>query len=109
MKDESHASRPVWDRTSKPCRGWRDDKFRSVILVGNKFDLDLDSQRQVSKDEGEAMAKELEIGFRECSAKSGSGVEEVMFGLVRIIKNEVAIYTKMKDKEMMIENKRKGK
>jgi hypothetical protein len=92
---ESHASQPVWDRTWKSCRGWKDGKFRSVILVGNKSDIGSDSQRKVSKNEGEAMARELEIGFRECSAKTGSGVEEVMFDLVRTVKNEVIIYTKV--------------
>jgi hypothetical protein len=108
-KGESNASQPVWDRTWKACRGWRDGKFRSVILVGNKSDLDSDSQRKVSKDEGEAMAKELEIGFKECSAKTGSGVEEVMFGLVRMVKNEVAIYTKLQDENITMENQRRRK
>jgi Ras-related protein Rab-8A len=60
-----------------------------MILVGNKSDIDSDSERKVSKDEGEAMAKELEIGFRECSAKNRSGIEEVIFDLVRMVKNEV--------------------
>jgi hypothetical protein len=83
MKGENHASQPVWDRTWKSCRGWRDGKFRSVILVGNKSDTDSAIQRKASKNEGEAMARELEIGFRECSAKTGSGVEEVILDLAR--------------------------
>jgi len=78
-----------------------------VILVGNKSDIGSDSQREVSKDEGEAMAKELEIVFRECSAKTGSGVEEVMFDLVRMVKNEVAIYTKLQDENMIMDNERR--
>jgi hypothetical protein len=55
------------------------------------------------------MAKELGIGFKECSAKTGSGVEEVMFGLVRTVKNEVDIYTKLQDENITMENQRRRK
>jgi hypothetical protein len=71
--------------------------------------MDSDTQRQVSKDEGEAMAKELEIGFKECSVKTGSAVEGVMFDLVRMVKNEVAIYTKLEDEKMIKDNERRRK
>jgi GTPase SAR1 family protein len=108
-KGERHALQPAWDRTWKSGRGLRDGKFRCVVLVGNKSDLDSNSQRRVNKDEGQAMAKELGIEFRECSAKSGNGVEEVMFDLVRIVRHEVIIYTKTNDKELTLEEEPRRK
>jgi len=46
-----------------------------VVLVGNKADLE--DQRQVQTEEGEAFAKRNELIFFETSAKTSMGVEEV--------------------------------
>lgn len=46
-----------------------------VVLVGNKADLE--DQRQVQTEEGEAFAKRNELIFFETSAKTSQGVEEV--------------------------------
>ena len=46
----------------------------SIILVGNKNDLE--SERQVSKEEGEAFAKKHGLLFFETSAKTASNVEK---------------------------------
>jgi GTPase SAR1 family protein len=45
-----------------------------IILIGNKSDLD--SKRQVSKEEGERFAKENNLIFMETSAKTAENVEE---------------------------------
>lgn len=45
-----------------------------IILIGNKSDLD--SKRQVSKEEGERFAKENGLIFMETSAKTAENVEE---------------------------------
>ena len=46
-----------------------------IMLVGNKTDLA--DKRQVSIEEGEAKAKELNVMFIETSAKSGYNVKQL--------------------------------
>ena len=46
-----------------------------IILVGNK--MDLSSKRQVSTEEGEEKAKELNVMFIETSAKTGYNVKQL--------------------------------
>jgi len=54
------------------------------ILVGNKCDLE--ENRDVSKEEGEALAKdELSCPFFEASAKTCINVQETYYELVRVI------------------------
>ncbi len=45
-----------------------------IVLIGNKNDLN--DQRQVSFEEGQAFAKRNELIFFETSAKTANGVEE---------------------------------
>lgn len=47
------------------------------MLVGNKTDLS--DKRQVSTEEGERKAKELNVMFIETSAKAGYNVKQVSF------------------------------
>ncbi len=53
----------------------------SMVLVGNKCDLDV--QRQVSVADGEELARLLDVPFKETSAKTRLNVEEAFFALVR--------------------------
>ena len=46
----------------------------TLILIGNKCDLDED--REVSKEEGAKFAEENNLMFLECSAKSGENVDQ---------------------------------
>lgn len=55
----------------------------AMVLVGNKCDLDF--ERQVPTEEGEASAQGYECPFFEASAKSGQNVDEAFFELVRQI------------------------
>jgi Ras-related protein Rab-6A len=50
-----------------------------IMLVGNKTDLS--DKRQVSTEEGERKAKELNVMFIETSAKAGYNVKQVRFVL----------------------------
>jgi Ras-related protein Rab-6A len=49
------------------------------MLVGNKTDLS--DKRQVSTEEGERKAKELNVMFIETSAKAGYNVKQVSEGI----------------------------
>lgn len=46
----------------------------TIMLIGNKSDMD--ARRQVSTEEGERFAKENELIFMETSAKTAYNVEE---------------------------------
>lgn len=52
-----------------------------VILVGNK--VDLESEREVSASEGQALAEEWGCPFMETSAKSKTMVDELFAEIVR--------------------------
>lgn len=57
----------------------------TLILVGNKADLD--HSRQVSTEEGEKLATELACAFYECSACTGEGnIAEVFYELCREVR-----------------------
>ena len=59
------------------------DKRITLILIGNKCDLE--DQRQVTKEQGEDKAKELDLAFLETSALSGNNLEKAF----QIMINEV--------------------
>jgi len=54
---------------------------QNIMLCGNKSDLE--SQREVKKEDGEEKAKEMGLMFSECSAKSRDNIEEVFYDIVR--------------------------
>jgi len=53
------------------------------ILIGNKSDWN--EKRQISQEQGRALADELGIRFMETSAKVNEGVEDAFFTLARYI------------------------
>jgi GTPase KRas len=53
------------------------------MLVGNK--LDLEDERQVTVEQGRALAQKFQCGFIEASAKTNTSVKEIFFELVRMI------------------------
>lgn len=52
-----------------------------MILVGNKCDME--SEREVTEDEGKILAKNLEIPYIEISVKMKKNVDKVFYSLVR--------------------------
>ena len=50
------------------------DKNLSIIIIGNKCDLE--DQRQVNKEQGEEKAKNFEVAFMETSALSGENLDK---------------------------------
>src|SRR5690554_5439809 len=63
----------------------KDTDWLPMVLVGNKCDLEED--RQVTKEEGEELAKEWGIPFFETSAKYRINIEECFFELVRMVRD----------------------
>jgi Ras-related protein Rab-8A len=57
------------------------------ILIGNKCDWV--EKKAISKEQGQALADELAIGFVETSAKANINVEEAFFTLARDIKKRL--------------------
>jgi GTPase SAR1 family protein len=53
--------------------GHRHEQQVLKILLGNKTDL---PDRQISTEQGQAIAKEFDVRFFETSAKDGSNVED---------------------------------
>lgn len=66
----------------------KDSDTVPVLVVGNKSDLE--SERQVSYEEGLAFARSLNCPFYETSAKQRINVEEAFYGLVRSINQQTA-------------------
>ena len=58
-----------WIDDAKAIRG----NDLMIILVGNK--IDMAEKRQVPTEEGQALAKELDVMFIEASAKAGINVK----------------------------------
>uniref|UniRef100_A0A6B2LKV2 Uncharacterized protein n=1 Tax=Arcella intermedia TaxID=1963864 RepID=A0A6B2LKV2_9EUKA len=80
---------------------WREQILRAqdkdsvpMVLCGNKCDLE--TERQVSKEEGESLAKSWNIPFFETSALSKQNAEESFHSLVREIRT---FKTKNNDKK----------
>lgn len=57
-----------------------------IMLLGNKTDKE--AERQVEKDVGQRLAKDCQMTFYECSARSGHNVADAMLHLARILKDQ---------------------
>jgi GTPase KRas protein len=62
----------------------KDKDYFPIIVVGNKCDLE--SERQVSRQEGESLARSFGCRFIETSAKSRINVDNAFYDLVREIR-----------------------
>ncbi|KAI4286627.1 MAG: hypothetical protein L6R35_004115 [Caloplaca aegaea] len=62
----------------------KDRDYFPIIIVGNKCDLD--AERQVSRKEGEDLARSFGCAFIETSAKSRINVENAFYNIVREIR-----------------------
>ena len=61
------------------------DKDILIILIGNKSDLN--SKREVNKDEAETKAEQYNIAFLETSAKNGDNIDKAFSELVEQVYN----------------------
>ena len=77
----------VTDRNSfEHISNWFDDKSRFRYLIGNK--IDLCDERQVSEEEGRALANKLNLKFFEISCKDNIGIDEFYDDLMNDILND---------------------
>jgi small GTP-binding protein len=82
----------VYDITSKKTlsdtRTWLKDLKSSsstnipLVLIGNKIDL---TNRNVSKEDGEKLAREIGASFLEASAKTGENVRKIFELVVKLL------------------------
>lgn len=71
-----------------------------IMLIGNKSDLD--SRREVKKEEGEAFAREHGLVFMETSARTAANVEEAFINTAK------EIYDKIQEGVFDINNEANG-
>ena len=65
-------------------RSWKECKYTDKkILIGNKCDLE--EEREISKDEGEAFAMRNGMQYIETSAKINTNVNEAFENLAKIM------------------------
>ena len=81
---ESFEHAQKWFDRAKQLGG----EFLEAVLVGNKIDLPA-HERQVSTQEGEALAAELGVPFVETSALNGSNVETAFVRMTQAIKRSL--------------------
>ena len=80
-----------------------------ILLLGNKCDLE--EERQVSKEEGEKLAKELGLNFYETSTKDNINIEKSISELIEMIykksgKKFIGFETKLEQSNMKNNNKK---
>ena len=67
----------------------------TLVLCGNKIDLE---KREVTKEEGEALAQNEGIAFYEMSAKSGEGIKNMFYNAV----SDLTVFAENNNKESLI-------
>ena len=88
-----------------------DKKPLQILIIGNKFDME--TERVVSKEEGENIAKKYNTLFTETSAKTGENVENaysmIIDGCILKEKNLVEKNQAVKEKDNIVDSSEKVK
>lgn len=106
----------ICDRNSfKEVKNWISQIFENsgnedivIVLAGNKIDRVND--RLITKEEGEAVAREYDIPFFECSAKNNDNINEVFEVIANRVFDKLKKNRKNSGKGINLgeENKKKG-
>ncbi|CAF2515952.1 unnamed protein product [Rotaria sp. Silwood2] len=73
----------------------------AVVLVGNK--IDLEKERVISRETGQALARRLNCAFLETSAKDRANITEVFYDLVRQINRKSQVSRPNKSKQRSVD------
>jgi GTPase SAR1 family protein len=74
----------------------------NIVIIGNK--IDLDSKREVTKEEGEKFCREKNYEFFEVSAKDDTNLNDMLFNSVASLPFFNSINTDGATKEQIVEN-----
>ena len=78
----------------------------AIVLIGNK--IDNVQERKISKEQGDKLASEIGVKFLETSAKTGEGINESVFFLVKkIFENDPEVKNKYQGRNLRIKNKKR--
>ena len=76
------------------------------MLIGNK--IDNAQERKISKEQGDKLASEIGVKFFETSAKTGEGINESVFFLVKkIFENDPEVKNKFQGRNLKMYNKKR--
>ena len=77
-----------------------------IVLIGNK--IDNVQERKISKEQGDKLASEIGVKFFETSAKTGEGINESVFFLVKkIFENDPEVKNKYQGRNLKMYNKKR--
>ena len=91
----------VWLKTAKEKNNGEIGHF---VLIGTK--IDLNGNREVTKEDGEKFAEEKGMEFVEVSAKTGDGIEKLEKILAKIIYEKIKKYNIYEEKKEVEEKKK---
>ena len=78
----------------------------AIVLIGNK--IDNMQERKISKEQGDKLASEIGVKFFETSAKTGEGINESVFFLVKkIFENDPEVKNKYQGRNLKMMNKKR--
>ena len=78
----------------------------AIVLIGNK--IDNVQERKISKEQGDKLASEIGVKFFETSAKTGEGINESVFFLVKkIFENDPEVKNKYQGRNLKLYNKKR--
>ena len=78
----------------------------AIVLIGNK--IDNVQERKITKEQGDKLASEIGVKFFETSAKTGEGINESVFFLVKkIFENDPEVKNKYQGRNLKMYNKKR--
>ena len=78
----------------------------AIVLIGSK--IDNVQERKISKEQGDKLASEIGVKFFETSAKTGEGINESVFFLVKkIFENDPEVKNKYQGRNLKMYNKKR--